>query len=780
MIRQLETATERPTIDLRLVPIALAAWAGAWLGTSGAPTGWLASVVLVVAGTGAALWLRSVWLGAAVVILVTSAGLGWVGQRQLSTGPVSDLAAGRAVVTVQAEISADPQLRDPGSPAGYLSVRARLLSVEGRGAHWRTSTPVVFVVTGDEAIRAWLRHPVGERVTATARLTAPEPSADVAAVARAREPATVTAEPGPLQRSVERVRAGLRHAVADRPPEPRALVPALVLGDTSTLTEELAADFRTTGLTHLTAVSGANLTLLLAFVLGLARWAGMRGWWLRGLGLLGVVAFVALCRTEPSVLRAAAMGLVALAALGSGGGRRGLRHLSAAMLGLLLLDPFLSRSWGFTLSVLASAGIIWWAGRWAALMCWLPRPLAEAVAVPLAAQLATVPAVAAISGAVSVAGVLTNALAGPFVGPATVLGFAAAGLSLLSPAPAAVAAWGAAWCAQVIIWVAQGGAAFPGASWRWPAVPAALLVLIAAALLTALLLPVALTRWWLASIVTAVMVLAMLSGPAQPGWPPRDWRLLACDVGQGDGLLVYAGPGQAMLVDAGPDSVAIDRCLDQARITALPIVVLSHFHADHVNGLPGALDARSVGEIWVSPLPSPPAEAAAVEALADALGVTVRSPPAGEQGILGRLSWEILGPVGAERADGLTSDPESAVENDASLVLRVHVDGVRLLLTGDAEPGAQSRLLRTGADLSADVLKIPHHGSARQDAAFLAASRATVAVASAGADNDYGHPAPRTIQLVESLGMAVLRTDLHGAVAITMRNGRLGAATQRS
>ncbi len=564
MITSVENGTEGPTIDVRLVPIALAAWAGAWLGTSGLPPGWVAALVLVVAGTGAALRLRSAWIGAVAALLALSFGLGWIGQRQLSTGPVSDLAAARAVVSVRAEITADPQLRDPGSRTGYLSVRARLLLVEGRGTHWRTSVPVVFVVTGDEAITAWLRHPVGERVTTTVRLSAPEPGADVAAVARARAPATVSAEPSSLQRGVERVRAGLRQAVADRPAEPRALVPALVLGDTSTLTEDLAADFRTTGLTHLTAVSGANLTLLLAFVLGVARWAGVRGWWLRGLGLVGVVVFVALCRTEPSVLRAAAMGLVALAALGSGGGRRGIRQLSAAMLGLLLLDPFLSRSWGFTLSVLASAGIIWWAGRWAALMCWLPRPLAEAVAVPLAAQLATLPAVAAISGAVSVAGVLTNALAGPFVGPATVLGFAAAGLSLVSPVPAAVAGWGAAWCAQVIIWVAHAGAAFPGSSWRWPAAPAALLVLIAAALLTALLIPLVLNRWWLVSIVTAVMVLGMLSGPAQPGWPPRDWRLLACDVGQGDGLLVYAGPGQAMLVDAGPDPAAIDRCLDQA------------------------------------------------------------------------------------------------------------------------------------------------------------------------------------------------------------------------
>ena len=118
-----------------------------------------------------------------------------------------------------------------------------------------------------------------------------------------------------------------------------------------------------------------------------------------------MVIFVALCRTEPSVLRAAAMGLVALAALGSGSRTAGVRNLAVATLILLLADPFLSRSMGFALSVLACAGIVWWARRWTMIMNrWLPVVLAESIAVPLAAQLATTPVVAAISDRVSVAG----------------------------------------------------------------------------------------------------------------------------------------------------------------------------------------------------------------------------------------------------------------------------------------------------------------------------------------------------------------------------------------
>ena len=557
-------ARPRGVADLRLAPIALAAWGGAWLGTSGSSAGWWTILGLTTLGLAVTAWRRSSWLAAVVLALVVSSALGGLYSHQLASGPVARLAGERAVAEVELEITADPQIRDAGSRSAYLTVRSHVLNIRGRGENWRVRSPVLIVVTGAEAIRTWERHPVGERVAATVRLASPEGGSDIAAVARARAAATVTAPPGPLLQVVESVRSGLRQAVRERAPEPRALVPALVLGDTSGMTPELTADFRTTGLTHLTAVSGANLTLLLAFLLGVARWLGVRGWWLRGLGLVGVAIFVALCRTEPSVLRAAAMGLVALAALGAGGGRRGIRHLSAAMLGLLLIDPFLARSWGFGLSVLASAGIIWWAGRWATVMTWLPRPLAEAVGVPLAAQLATVPAVAALSGAVSVAGVVTNALAGPFVGPATVLGFAAAGLSLVSSPLAAVAGFGAAWSAQAIIWLAQFGSVFPGASWRWPATPVALLVLLAAVLLFAQVLPAVLSRWWLTSAVTAIMVLGLVSAPAQPGWPPRDWLLVACDVGQGDGLLVRLGPAEAMLVDAGPDPAAMDRCLDQA------------------------------------------------------------------------------------------------------------------------------------------------------------------------------------------------------------------------
>ncbi len=777
-----------PTHDLRLVPVAAAGWAGAWLGTG--LTGldrWSATVIGVVVVVVATLCVvahrcRLVVAAAAALGLAGTLTVGALAAQRVSSGPLAELTGVRAVVAADAVVRSDPQVRT-GQFGGYATVRVRLETVSGRGQTWSVRAPVLVIVGGDPAVDSWRRVLVGSTVRLSGRLEPVERGSDVAAILRLRQRADVTAPPGASLLLVERVRDGLRTAVAGRPAEPRALVPALVLGDTSAMTDELQQSFQATGLTHLTAVSGANLTLLLAFLLFTAKWLGVRGRWLRVIGLGGVVVFVALCRTEPSVLRAAAMGLVALAALGAGGGRKGLRQLAVAVLLLVLVDPFLARSVGFALSVLASGGIVWWASSWVAAATWLPRPLAEAVAVPLAAHLATLPVVAALSGAVSVSGLLANALAGPFVGPATVLGFAAAGLSLLSSWLAAIAGWGASWCAQAIIWIAHAGAALPGSSWQWPATPVALVVLGAAALGAGVSVQVlARHRWWV--VGAAVLLLAgMLTGPVQPGWPPRDWKLVACSVGQGDGLVLQARAGQAVVIDVGPDPTAMRRCLAALRIRAVPIVVLTHFHADHVDGLAGVLGQLPVGEVWVSPYASPAAEAADVRALTLASAATLRSPPVGETGRVGAVWWQVLGPVGVPRgvagAGDVGESAESGAENDASLVLRMGVDDLTVLLTGDVEPDGQARILATGADLRVDVLKIPHHGSSRQDPAFFASTGARVAIASAGLGNSYGHPAPSTLRLATGLGMTVLRTDLQGSVAVTEHAGRLGVVTQR-
>jgi competence protein ComEC len=765
--------------DLRLLPLALAAWVGTWIGTWGNVAAISTGVCAGIGLLATAFVRRSAWLIATGLVLVLATLIGSLYAYRLRAGPVGQLVATEAAVIAEVVTKADPQVHDAaGVRPDFLTVSATLATVSGRGGEWRTRLPILITVSGTDTQR-WRSEPVGTRWRVTGRLRPARPRSGLAAVLRVTSPAraTMIAAPGPALRQVERVRQGLRDAVANRSAEPRALVPALVLGDTSAMTPGLEADFATSGLTHLTAVSGANLTLLLAFVLTVARWTGVRGWSLRAVGVIGVVIFIGLCRSEPSVLRAAAMGLVALAALGSGGRRAGLRNLCLAALVLLMIDPFLSRSVGFALSVLASAGILSWAPRWREeLHRWLPKVVAEALAVPLAAHLATLPMVAAIAGTVSIVGVLANAVVGPLVGPATVLGFVAAGLSVLNGTLAACAGFAAAWSAQLIIWTASSAARLPGASWQWPASPMGLALLGALSVTTALAMRHILGRAWLTLGLALVMIGALLVAPSQPGWPPRTWVLVACDVGQGDGLVVRVGPRSALVIDTGPDPVVMRRCLDQLHISAVPMLILTHFHADHVDGLPGVFFHRRVGEIWISPLASPVNEAVTVQRRAAQAGIPVRVPVVGSQGSVGEATWLVLGPSASRPP---IQDSESAEQNDSSLVLLVGIAGIRMLLTGDVEPPGQQAILAGGADLRADVLKVPHHGSARQEPAFFAATHARVAIASAGSQNDYGHPAPRTVALVRSLGMTLLRTDTQGSVAITARDGTVGAVAQR-
>ena len=154
----------------------------------------------------------------------------------------------------------------------------------------------------------------------------------------------------------------------------------------------------------------------------------------------------------------------------------------------------------------------------------------------------------------------------------------------------------------------------------------------------------------------------------------------------------------------------------------------------------------------------------------------MNAPLPGTRASVEEAELQVLGPV--HRA-GAADQDESSQQNDSSLVIMVEVRGLRLLLTGDVEPPGQQAILATGSDLDADVLKIPHHGSAEQDPAFFAATHARLAIASAGVDNDYGHPAPRTVQLARSTGMTVLRTDQDGSVAVRLDRERLAAVTER-
>ena len=232
----------------------------------------------------------------------------------------------------------------------------------------------------------------------------------------------------------------------------------------------------------------------------------------------------------------------------------------------------------------------------------MPRWCALAIAVPVAAQLACTPAIAAISGEVSLVAVFANVLAGPMVAPATVAGLAGGLLDLVSAPLARVPGTVAGWCVTWILSVGHHAASLAGASLGWRAPWWLLIVLVPL---------VFVVMWRLARHPAVVVGIALGVGlgmwrPPQVGWPPAGWVMVACDVGQGDATVLATGDGSAMLVDVGPEPAAVDRCLDRLRVDRLPVVAITHAHADHVDGWSGAVSGRDVGIVLVGPTGGPP------------------------------------------------------------------------------------------------------------------------------------------------------------------------------
>ncbi|MFI7315864.1 ComEC/Rec2 family competence protein [Streptomyces venezuelae] len=821
--------------DLRLVPPALAAWGSAALMLDAPPrwaittvaVGVLAAGVLLVTWTargagsgghartgprGPRRWGR--FTAAAVLLCAAGAAASAaLHGADLRRGPVPSLAGEYAQVEAELRVTSDPRRTRPRVAGAHAMPPTVLLDAEvlrviqADGTSTGTRTPVLVLVrleadgpasaasaasaaSDQDAARpttptpSWTALLPSTRVRVKGRLAPPMSDGDrVAAVLRVdgeRAPRIVGAPSG-AQQVAGKLRGGLREATDGLPADARALLPGLVVGDTSRVPAELDQAFRATDLTHLLAVSGANLTIVLVLLIGppgLAQRAERRGLAPRlgiplrttaALGGVLTLGFVIVCRPDPSVLRAAACGLIALLAIVTGRRRSLIPALATAVLVLVLYDPWLARSPGFLLSVLATGALLTLAPRWGAALRGrgVPARLADALAAAAAAQAVCAPVVAVLAARVSLVAVPCNLLAEFAVAPATVLGFAALAVAPVAMPVAKALAWGASWPAEWIAGIARTGAALPGNGVDWPGGWRGGLVLAVVTVVLVLVGRRIVRHPWVVAACAALFFLVVVQPPPVTrvitGWPPPGWRLVMCDVGQGDATVLAAGDGAGVVVDTGPDPLAADRCLRSLGIRRVPLVLLTHFHADHVAGLPGVLRGREVGEIQTTGFREPPEQAEFVRRQAAAARVPVVSAVAGERRRAGPLDWQVLWPPA-----GPVPRPEGP--NDASVTLLVRTGGLTMLLLGDLEPPAQRALLRSSAAASlgsVDVLKVAHHGSAHQDPELLRRAAPRLALISCGADNSYGHPSPLTLAALRAGGAQVLRTDTDGAVAVT-------------
>lgn len=769
-------------MDARLVALAVGMWGAAatvvGIGVHLAPQALLFEVSLIAMAIIALVRKqRQQMLLCALGIIVGSA-VAILRTVPLITHPLHEAANNNSVVHARAVVTSDPivfcrsgALDWSVNQSAVVNLRVEEFDVHGQVI--RGAIPVsAFSTTGtSEQISGLIP---GMHVSTTMKLSSGSLGRPVAATASVLSIAIVRGPPR-YQGIASLLRGGLHRTLARAPRDAQALVPGLALGDSSALQPHLKSAMQAAGLTHLIAVSGANVSLLVLVVM---RLCVRRSRVTQLVVVLAVLAsFVVLVRPQPSVLRASVMGVIIVLAHFRDTRALPLPALATAVIVLILIDPWLAISYGFALSVVATSGLILFSPRVVAgldrtLPRRIPRWLIDILAVTLCAQFAVLPLMISLAAPVSLAAIPANMVAVPLAGPAMICGLVAALLAPVSTTLAQLVVQGAVWPAIGIAATARWGAAQTWLVVPWPQgrVGVSVALLCIAVVVNTVRQWQGLSAKSRARVMSIALVFTFLlwhppSTQLRP-WPPANWIMVSCDVGQGDGTVLRVSTHSAIVIDVGPDPESMNRCLKQLHITTIPILVLTHFHADHVGGIESVLRERTIGQVWTTQLQEPELTTAfALQALhRHRLSEHVVSFP--EHVVIADLDIQCLWPSRIIKGQG--SDP-----NNASLVLLVRTKGYSFVLAGDVEPPAQTVIAEQFGSLKVDVLKLAHHGSPHQDPSFATALRPTNAIISVGVNNDYGHPAMSTIAMYQALGAHVWRTDQQGSIAVVSTGRKL-------
>ena len=778
-----------------------------------------------------AIWLGPLAISTAIVMLAAggiAAVAPWLPSRRRRTALLLAAGAGMVVLRLGA-IPVDPPSSAAPEGRGPWSMLVENLGSPRDGRQVATLRSIGDAATGSRLAATLPRYPPvepGDVVEVTGRVR-PRPDSPYGRYLEQigawgsldADSLTMLASGDSWSRTLERLRRAAGDALRVTLPEPEAgLAAGILIGLRDRVDRGLAAAFTTAGVSHVVAISGWNIAIVAAAITALTGGLGRRR---RAIvTVIAISAYVAFAGASPSVLRAGAMAGVVLVARESGRAGYAATALGWAVTILLVVQPTLIIDAGFQLSTVATAGLIAWAaplgeridrishGR-------LPRWLVESLGVSLAAQAATLPIVMASFGRLSLIAPGVNLVVVPLIAPAMAAGIVAlgAGAAVALGVPSAVGAVLAApaWAAlKLIVWIVEAAATLPMASIELEQ-PAGTIAGAATALAVTALLVAPRRRFRAPPLQAestpggrsvaratpapagrapntkrlgraATLALAtsvVVTGGVIAVRPPGIARVIVLDVGQGDAILVEGRDGGRLLIDGGPDPDRLLVVLDghvppwDRRIDA---VILTHPHEDHVAGLALLLDRYHVAKVfepgmrgpgpgyaaWADRLDRPQAPARLGLATGDHLAV---------DDVQLRVLWPDAGRVPMEPPDSGTDI------NNVSIVLLGEVGERRFLLTGDIEEDVDPYVLARGLS-HVDLLKVAHHGSRTATTeAFVEATHPSVAVASAGTGNPYGHPTRSTLDRLRAAGARVYRTDQDGTVAVAF--GATGMTIRR-
>lgn len=533
----------------------------------------------------------------------------------------------------------------------------------------------------------------------------------------------------------ERLAGGLRRAAgaSDTGRAGAALAAALVLGRREALDRDTVGTLRQAGLAHILAVSGLHVVLVSTLLWWALTVAGLAPRTRRLVLIPCLAGFAVLAGGSAPVVRATAATVAYLLTRLAGRPVLPLPAMWGIVGGLAAVEPAALQQPGFQLSAAVSLALVRWVGPLGDAIEALPRRLGAALAVAGVGQLTAWPLVGVAFAAVPPLGVLANLVAAPLALPLVAASLLAVPAAALGPGPGGPCVWVAGVGHVALLRVADWGAA---STWLFAPPPPALLAAGAVLLVASVL---SWRRAWLPALLLAAGSVAWTLAPARPLAAAGEMRMLP--VGDGMALLVRTADAR-LLVDAGRGPSEALRGLAAVRARRLDALVITHADADHTGGAAMVLERAKVGELVLPRAIAGRPEVEPLLAAARRRGVPVRLVAAGDA-----LAWRGLGcrvvwpPAAAQLAD-----------NDMSLVAVLESGGTRLLLTGDIEAAGEAALARSGVDLAADVLQLPHHGSRSSSSrALLEAVRPRVAVAATGVRPRFAYPDPQVVARVRRL-----------------------------
>lgn len=556
------------------------------------------------------------------------------------------------------------------------------------------------------------------------------------------------------------------------------LVAGLAIGDVSRISPELQQEMKLVSLTHLTAVSGANCAIVLAMFYFIVRRLGGGRWVRLGVGLGALCGYVLLVGAQPSVLRAAVMAGAVLIGISLGRKSTPMNALALSVIVLLVADPWLAVDFGFALSVAATTGLLVLtepiAGK---LEQRIPKPLAIAVGVAIAAQIFCLPILLQLQSGLATYSLPANIIASPLVAPVTILGIVACLLAWVAPGLAGALTYFASCFAWLITQIVHGFANSNNTTLSWPVGSLGTALAILVVLGFALWLKSEPTKLRNLGIVILMVIFTSSLGSIgfnlvkSSQWPLRDWSVVSCDVGQGDSTVIQS-QGMVAVIDVGRDDRLVDDCLQRLEISKIDLLVLTHFDMDHIGGLRGAIGGREVGLAMVSPFKDERWGATGTNLYLAKTGVPLVQVEKGMQGKLGDIAWQVLAPN--------RNAAEAEDSNDASIVMLWKAAEFNILTMADVGEKGQMRLARDRKWWSDSqihrvplILKVSHHGSADQFHELIEELKPDLSLISAGQNNSYGHPTQRTLSLLASTGSSIYRTDELGSISVATREGAL-------